>query len=133
MGDIDMTAADIEREQLSRESHVEDEFENRLDMEYDQYQAEADAPRVRKRPVLGIEGLFDEEPEEEEQELENAAPSVKRSCLGLQEDMPPIPDHSSVSESNGQPPASKEAPSSDLDVASKAEASSEKSAVHQPV
>ena len=37
MGDIDMTAADIEREQLSRESHVEDEFENRLDMEYDHF------------------------------------------------------------------------------------------------
>jgi hypothetical protein len=132
MGDIGMTVADIEREQLSRESHVEDEFENRLDMEYDHYLTNAEVPRIRKRPQLGIEGLYDEEPEEE-QEFENAAPPVKRSCLGLQEDMPPIPDHSSVSESNGQSPASKEAPSSNLDFASKAEGSSEKSEVYQPM
>ena len=62
MGDVEMTPAEIEREQLSRESHVEDDlnFNSAFSL------AEVDAPRIRKRPLLGLDGLMDEEYEEEQ-------------------------------------------------------------------
>lgn len=61
MGDVEMTPAEIEREQLSRESHVEEDlnFNSTFSL------AEVEAPRIRKRPALGIEGLMDEDFEEE--------------------------------------------------------------------
>lgn len=118
MGEVEMTPAEIEREQLSRESHVEEDlnFNSTFSL------AEVEATRIRKtRPVLGIEGLMDEDFEEEQQEeeFENPAP-VKRSCLGLQEDMPMIPEQNSfcAGDSNGQSPdkSSKELSSSNLDI-----------------
>lgn len=62
MGDVEMTPAEIEREQLSRESHVEEDlnFNSTFSL------AEVEAPRIRKKPFLGIEGLMDEDLEEEQ-------------------------------------------------------------------